>query len=114
MAVVQLTDTINDPDLVPATGESTCGVCEDWLLYTAAGTLVAGGVLLVTGNRKAGLAVAATGAALTMLDQQETVKACWDALPDYLEEIQGILARVQGTVEEIAAQGAKLRAALGK
>jgi hypothetical protein len=42
------------------------------------------------------------------------VKACWDALPGYLEEIQGILARVQGTVEEIAAQGARLRAALGK
>jgi hypothetical protein len=113
MAVVQLTESVNDPELVPATDESGYDECENWLLYSAAGTLVAGGVLLVTGNRKAGLAVAATGAALAMLDQQETVKAVWNALPEYLTEIQGILTRVQSTVEEIAAQGAKLRAALG-
>ncbi len=114
MVVVQLSTSVNDPELAPATGDSACGACDDWLLYTAAGTLVASGVLLVTGNRRAGLAVAATGAALAMLDQQDAVKACWDALPGYLNEIQGILARVQGTVEEIAAQGARLRAALGK
>jgi hypothetical protein len=114
MAVVQFSDSVNDPELVPVTSESGSGECEDWLLYAAAGTLVASGVLLVTGNRKAGLAVAATGAALAMLDQQETVKAVWDALPEYLGEIQGVLARIQGTVEEIAAQGARLRAALGK
>lgn len=111
MVVVQLSKSVSDPELAPASSE---GLGEDWLLYTAAGTLVAGGVLLVTGNRKAGLLVAATGAALAMLDQQETVKTCWDALPGYLNEIQGILARVQGTVEEIAEQGARLRAMLGK
>jgi len=114
MVVVQLSTSVNDPELAPATSESACSDCGDWLLYSAAGTLVAGSVLLVTGNRKAGLAVAATGAALAMLDQQETVKACWEALPGYLTEIQGILARVQNTVEEIAAQGARLREALGK
>jgi len=114
MAVVQLSKSVDDPELAPAISESACSGCGDWLLYSAAGTLAAGGVLLATGNRKAGLAVAATGAALAMLDQQETVKACWDALPGYLSEIQSILARVQNTVEEIAAQGTKLREALGK
>jgi hypothetical protein len=114
MAVVQFTETISDPELFPATGESVGGACDDWLLYTAAGTLTAGGVLLVTGQRKAGLAVAAAGVVLAMLDQQETVKACWDALPGYLTEIQSILARVQGTIDEVAEQGAKLRSALGK
>ncbi|MGD0911976.1 MAG: hypothetical protein ABR928_08775 [Terracidiphilus sp.] len=114
MVVVPLSKSVNDPELVPATSESECAACDDWLLYTAAGTLLASGVLLVTGNRKAGLAAAAAGAALAMLDQQETVKAVWDALPEYLGEIQGVLARVQGTIEEITAQGARLRAALGK
>ena len=113
MAVVQLSQSVNDPELAPVTSESV-DWAKDWLLYSAAGTLVAGGVLLVTGNRKAGLAVAATGAALAMLDQQETVQACWDALPGYITEIQEILTRVQSTVEEIAAQGAKLRTMLGK
>jgi hypothetical protein len=42
------------------------------------------------------------------------VKAVWDALPEYLGEIQGLLARIEGTVEEISAQGARLRSALGK
>ena len=114
MTVVQLSATIDDPELAPATDDSGGGVYDDWLLYTAAGTLVAGGVLLVTGNRKAGLAVSAAGAALAMLDQQETVKACWNALPGYLSEVQDLLARVQSTMDEISAQGAKLRAALGK
>jgi hypothetical protein len=114
MAVVQFSESVNDPELVPLTGDSSGGANDDWLLYAAAGTLVASGVLLVTGNRKAGLAVAATGAALAMLDQQETVKAVWDALPEYLGEIQGLLARIEGTVEEISAQGARLRSALGK
>jgi len=114
MAVVQFSETVNDPELVPVTGESSIGANDDWLLYAAAGTLVASGILLLTRNRKAGLAVADTGAALAMLDQQETVKAVWDAVPEYLGEIQGLLARVQDTVEEITAQGARLRAALGK
>jgi len=111
MAVVQLSKSVDDPELAPATSETDYS---DWLLYAAAGTLAAGGVLLVSGNRKAGLAVAAAGAALAMLDQQETVKACWNALPGYLTEIQEILSRVQGTMDEVAAQGAKLREALGK
>jgi hypothetical protein len=114
MVVVQLSQTVNDPDLVPHTNEGARSESGGWLLYAAAGTLVAGGALLVTGNRRAGLAVAATGAALAMLDQQETVKACWEVLPGYLTEIQDVLSRVQTTIEEIAEQGAKLRRALGK
>jgi hypothetical protein len=35
----------------------------NWLRYAAAGTLAAGGVLLVTGNKRVGLIVAASGAA---------------------------------------------------
>ena len=114
MPVVQLSSSQRDPDLVPATGEVSSGENGDWLLYAAAGTLAAGGVLLATGNRKAGLVVAATGAALAMLDQQETVKTCWNVLPGYLNEIQDFLSRVQSTVDELAVQGAKLRKALGK
>ena len=114
MPVVQLSNSQRDPDLVPATDEVSSSENADWLLYAAAGTLAAGGVLLVTGNRKAGLVVAATGAALAMLDQQETVKACWDVLPGYLSEVQDFLSRVQNTIDDLAEQGAKLRKALGK
>jgi hypothetical protein len=115
MAVVQISNSVNDPDLAPDNGQVLSpGDNPDWLLYSAAGALVAGGLLLVTGNRKAGLVVAATGAALAMLDQQETVRACWDLMPGYLTEIQNVLGRVQSTVDEFAEQGSKLRAAFRK
>ena len=85
-----------------------------WIRYAAACTLAASGALLVTGKRRAGLVTAVTGAALAMLDQQEVVNAWWNALPGYLEEIQGLLGRAQTAVEDLSAQGKKLRRVLGK
>ncbi len=85
-----------------------------WLRYAAAGTLAASGVLLVTGNRRAGLVVALSGAALAMLDQQEAVRRCWDMLPGFLEEMQGLLSKAETAVEDLSNQSQKLRLALGK
>jgi len=85
-----------------------------WIRYAAAGTLAASGALLATGKRRAGLVTAVTGAVLAMLDQQEVVNAWWNALPGYLEEVQGLLGRAQTAVEDLSAQGQKLRRVLGK
>jgi hypothetical protein len=79
-----------------------------------AGTLVASGVLLVAGRRRAGLLTALAGAALVMLDQQEVVSQWWSALPAYLEEMQGTLGRAQAAVEDLSVQGEKLRRVLGR
>jgi hypothetical protein len=86
----------------------------DWIRFAAAGTLAAGGALLLTGNRRAGLVMAASGAALAMLDQQETVRAWWDMLPGFLEELQTLLSRAQAAVEDLSTHSQKLRRALGK
>jgi hypothetical protein len=85
--------------------------CDDvrWLRYAAAGTLAASGALLVTGYRKAGLIAAASGAALAMLDQQEVVRAWWNMLPGFLEEMHTTLGKAQTAVEDLSAQGQKLR-----
>jgi hypothetical protein len=80
----------------------------------AAGTLVASGALLVAGKRRAGLVTAVSGAALAMLDQPQVVSKWWNALPAYLEEIQGMLYRAQTAVEDLSVQGEKLRRVLGK
>jgi hypothetical protein len=82
--------------------------------YAAACSLAASGALLVTGKRRAGLVTAVTGTVLAMLDQQEVVKAWWNALPGHLEEVQGLLGRAQTAVEDLSAQGQKLRRVLGK
>jgi hypothetical protein len=81
----------------------------DWLRYAAAGTLAAGGVLLVTGNKRAGLIVAASGAALAMLDQREAVSAWWNMLPGFLDEMSATLGKAQAAVQDLSTQGQKLR-----
>ena len=85
-----------------------------WVRVADAGSLAASGVLLMAGKRRAGLAVAAAGAALTVLDQQDTVRIWWNHMPEYLTEAQGIINRVQGAVEELSAQGERLRSILSR
>lgn len=79
------------------------------LLYAAAGTLVAGGALLVSGCRRTGLLATVVGTALAMIDQQETMRVWWNALPVYLDEAQALLNRVQGAVDDVTLQQRKLR-----
>jgi hypothetical protein len=86
----------------------------NWIAFAAGGTLVAGGLLLLLGQRRAGLVAAASGAALALLDQQETVRSWWNALPGYIDDVQGVLGQVQGTVEELAAQRDRLRRVLDR
>lgn len=85
-----------------------------WIRYAAAGTLAAGGALLVSGRRRAGLVVALSGAVLAMIDQQETVGAWWNAVPGYLEEVEGMLCRAHDAITDLQEQGEKLRRVLSK
>jgi hypothetical protein len=86
----------------------------NWVRFAASGTLVAGGLLLLNGRRRAGLAVAASGTALAMLDQQEVLRSLWNALPGYIDELQGMLGKVQSTVEELSTQRERLHRVLSK
>lgn len=85
-----------------------------WVRIAAAGTLAASGALLIAGKRRAGLLAAVSGTALVLLDQQETVSKWWNALPGYLDEVQGVLGRASAAVEDLSVQGEKLRRVLGK
>jgi len=106
MVVVPLTKPANELSEAPVPRK-----CEDlnWLKYAAAGTLAASGALLITGNRRAGLIAAASGAVLAMLDQQEVVRAWWNMLPGFLEELQTTLGKAQTAVQDLSTQGQKLR-----
>jgi len=111
MVVVPLSKPADQPSAgpLPANCSST-----HWVGYLAAGTLAAGGVLLISGQRKAGLVAAVSGATLAMLDQQEVVRAWWNRLPAFLGELHTMLERAQGAVEDLSTQGEKLRQALGR
>jgi hypothetical protein len=86
----------------------------NWVRLAAGGSLLAAGLLLVTGNRRAGLAAAAAGTTLTMLDQQETVRTWWNALPGYINGFQDVLSQVQESVDQVAAQRDKLHKILNR
>jgi hypothetical protein len=109
MVVVPLTKPQKTMDEMPEAGES-CSV--NWVTMVAAAALAAGGALMVCGRPRAGLVTAASGMALTLLDQQDTVVSWWNALPNYLAEIQGILSRVQETLDDVTAQHERLHHAL--
>jgi hypothetical protein len=86
----------------------------NWVRIAASGTLLAGGLLLLNGKRRAGLVAAASGTALAMLDQQETLRIWWNALPGYIDDLQKLLGQVQGTVEVFDAQREKLHQVLSR
>jgi len=111
MVVVPLSQPANDPATTPRTPQA-CPL--SWARIAAAGSLTAAGVLLVSGKRRAGLVAAASGTALAMLDQQETVRAWWNALPAYIAEIQDMLSRAQSALDSVTTQREKLHQILKK
>lgn len=84
----------------------------DWTHFVAAGTLLAGGVLMVTGHKRAGMAVAAAGTALALVEEQEAIKSWWKNLPGYLDDAQQFLDKIEGYLQEAAVQGQRLQGIL--
>ncbi len=74
----------------------------DWVNVAAGGALVAGGLLLLTRRRKAGVAVAAAGTALALLEHKETVRSWWIQLPGLVENVQDAVAQVQSRIRDLA------------
>ena len=82
----------------------------DWVGIAVGGTFLAGAALLLSGKKRAGLAVTAGAMALTLLDQQDTIKVWWHTLPKYLDNAQRLLDQAQNTIEDLATKRDKLRA----
>jgi hypothetical protein len=90
------------------------GFDKNWVRTVAAGSLVTGAILLATGKRKAGLAVAAAGTVFALVEDPAGVKKVWNNLPDYLENGHTLLGRFEKFVGELTAQGEKLRSVVEK
>jgi len=84
-----------------------------WTRGVAAGGLLVGAILLFTGRRKSGLAVAAAGAAVALLENPEGVREFWeDQMPRLLRSSQDFLVRIEDFIEELNKQGIRLRKAV--
>jgi hypothetical protein len=86
----------------------------NWTGFAAGGTLVTAGLLLLAGERRAGMVAAASGTALALLDQQQTLHSWWNALPGYIDQVQEVLGKVQHTVNEVAIKREALRQVLAR
>jgi hypothetical protein len=90
------------------------GFDKSWVRTVAAGSLVTGAILLATGKRKAGLAVAAAGTIFALVEDPEGVKKVWNNIPDYLDSGHTLLGRFEKFVGELTVQGEKLRTVFEK
>jgi hypothetical protein len=86
----------------------------NWARMAAGGTLLVSALLLLTGHRKAGLASAAAGTTLALLDQQSVVKSLWNALPGYVDDAQHMIGKVEESVIELSNQRDRLHKILNK
>jgi hypothetical protein len=75
---------------------------------------VAGGFLLLTGHKRAGLVMAASGTVLAMMDHEETLKRWWEALPGYVERAHSMFEQVREVVEDVTEKGESLRRVLSR
>ena len=87
---------------------------KNWVRTVAAGTLVTGAILLASGKRKAGLAIAAAGTVFALVEDPEGVKKVWNNIPDYLDNCHSMLSRFEKFIGELTSQGEKLRSVVEK
>jgi hypothetical protein len=111
MVVVPLPKESKNPPSRPCAGSAEC---KSWTGYAAGGTLIVGGLLLLAGKRRAGTVAAASGAALALLEQQDTLRAWWQALPGHIDEVQNVLTKVQDAVNDMAEKREKLARLLAR
>jgi hypothetical protein len=86
----------------------------DWMDLAVGGTYLAGALLLLSGKKRAGLVTAAAATALTLLNEEETVREWWNALPRYLDDAQRLLNQAQDTIDDLVAKREKLRSLLNR
>lgn len=86
----------------------------DWVKIAACGSLISGGLLLLSGQKRAGLVMAASGTALAMLDHEETIRRWWEALPGYVERAQFVVEQVREVVDDITEKGEAMRRVLSR
>jgi hypothetical protein len=111
MGVTALPHPVTNPDHSHDNAEMIVKQQEspDWMGITVGGAFLVGSLLLLSGRRRAGLVATAAATALTLLDQQDTIREWWNALPQYLDEAQRLLDQAQTTIDDLAAKREKLR-----
>ena len=70
--------------------------------------------MLLSGQKRAGLVMAASGTALALMDHEETLRDWWEAMPHHVNRAQSMLEQVGSAVENITAKSESLRRVLSR
>ena len=111
MVVVPLSKPENEST---STQEAEKSEPMNWIGFAAGGTLVAAGLLMLVGERRAGMVAAASGTALALIEEKALLQTWWNALPGYIDQVQRVLNQVQATVDEVDAKRESLRRVLAR
>lgn len=86
----------------------------DWLRIGGGVAMIAGSLLLLTRQRRLGLIVTATGAALAALEHREVLAEWWEKLPQHLDKAQHMINQAQETVQNLTEKRDSIMALFGK
>ena len=108
MGVTALPHPVNHPQ---GQGEILKPLTEnqDWMGIAVGGTFLVSALFLLSGKKKAGLVTAAAATALTLLNEEDTVRQWWNALPRYLDDAQRLLNQAQTTIDDLVSKREALR-----
>jgi hypothetical protein len=90
---------------------STRNVSENWKKALMIGSFSAAAILLLTGRRPAGFALAGIGLATLAAEHPEKLEEFWNAAPEYLEKGSRLVNGVGDFVEKVAQQSSRFHAA---
>jgi hypothetical protein len=110
MGIASLPQSVNDPQGHMESHRETRQNEKDWMGVAVGGSLLVGSLLMLSGKRRAGLLLTAAGTALALVEEQEMVRAWWQALPGYLDNAQRVLEEAQKTIDDLSSKRDKLRA----
>jgi hypothetical protein len=88
--------------------------CTDWVCFAACSSLIAGGLLLLGGQRRAAMVAALAGTALVLVDEREALRTFLERVPGYLDDAQWLIGQVEEVVDDLNAKGQSLREILTK
>ena len=111
MAAVEIK---NEATTQPKTAGEARSCKPNLIGLSAAGALLTGAALLLAGRKRSGAVAAVSGATLALLDQQDTVRAWWRALPETIDDVQKVLGKVQDAVNEVAVRRERLERILSR
>ncbi len=85
-----------------------------WSHHLAAISMIAGAILLVTGRKRQALAIAAAGAASTLMERPQAAQELWASLPGHIRTGQDLLVRAEAFIEKLGEQAARIREMIGR